>query len=73
MHQVFETTHQTPLIRSSTIISTIQAPRYHQPSNVKMSPSTVNNTPVNTTTTKAKTPVNQIAGSTQYAKEGCNS
>ncbi|KAK3694838.1 hypothetical protein B0T22DRAFT_453564 [Podospora appendiculata] len=38
-----------------------------------MSPSTVNNTPVNTNaTTETKTLVDQIAGSTRCTKEGCD-
>lgn len=38
-----------------------------------MSLSTVNNTPVNTTaTTETNSPVDQVAGSTRCAKEGCN-
>ncbi|KAK0621406.1 hypothetical protein B0T17DRAFT_617854 [Bombardia bombarda] len=37
-----------------------------------MSPSTIN-TPINTnTTTEAKTLVDQVAGSTRCAKEGCD-
>ncbi|KAI4863609.1 hypothetical protein F4820DRAFT_369986 [Hypoxylon rubiginosum] len=38
-----------------------------------MSPSTVNNTPVNTNApTETEPPVDQIAGSTRCAKQDCN-
>lgn len=45
----------------------------NQPSNVKMSSSTVNIAPVNTNAaTEIKAPVDQVVGSTRCAKEGCN-
>ncbi|OAQ61176.1 hypothetical protein VFPPC_13219 [Pochonia chlamydosporia 170] len=37
-----------------------------------MSLSTVNNAPVNANATENEVPVNQIAGSTRCAKDGCN-